>query len=320
MLAVVIDRYGDVEELQLRELPVPEPGPNRVRIRVICASINPVDWKLRSGHLRMYFPMKMPAQLGFDVAGIVDAVGTGVTKWADGDAVYARLETGKAGSYAEYCLATSEFLGAKPPSMSFADAAAVPLAALTALQSMRDLGRLRSGGRVLINGASGGVGTYAVQIGRAMEAHVTAVCSAPNHELVRGLGADACIDYRTDDFTTGDEPYDVVFDAVANKTFWRCRPVTKPGGAYVNTLISPNLAAWIAMSSITRVFGSRTASLIRVKPRGTDLDTLSAWIEDGMLKTITDSTFALADIRMAHERSQSGRARGKVVVRVADDP
>lgn len=320
MRAVVIDRYGDTDELHLRDAPTPEPGEGMVRLRVICASVNPVDTKLRQGGLRMYYPLTFPCVLGYDVCGVVDRVGPGVTEWVEGDAVFGRLKTGHSGSYAEYCLAHAGVLARKPTTMTFADAAAIPLAAMTALQSMRDLGRLKKGHRVLVNGASGGVGTYAVQIAVALGANVTAVSSAKNHSLVTELGAHAAIDYASTDFTRGNDSYNVVFDAVANQSFWACRSVITPGGAYVNTLISPHLALSILITSVTRWFGSRTASLIQVQPKRADLELLTGWVDEGRLRTVTDSEFNLEDMGLAHERSETGRVRGKVVIRVAPDP
>ena len=316
MKAIVIDKYGGTEQLQYRDCELPTPASDQVLLRVMAASVNPVDWKIRSGAIRLFYPADLPnAPLGYDVAGTIEAMGDAVSGWNPGDAVYTRLNTGKMGSYAEFCTVEASILAPKPTNMSFEEAAAVPLAALTALQAMRDLGGLATGQRVLINGASGGVGTYAVQIAKAIGAQVTAVCSQGNHALATELGADRVIDYRQEDFTTLGDAYHVVFDAVANRSFGDCRKILEPNGAYVTTVPSLSFAFWVVASRLT----TQRPYLIRVVPRAEDLRLLTKWSEAGWLKPVIDSTFDLADTAAAHLRSESGRARGKIVLRVRAD-
>ena len=312
--AVIIKRYGPPEVLEMADLSLPRAGRKEVRIRVRAAAINPIDWKLRSGALRWVYPQRLPLVLGFDVAGEVDQVGADVGDFVVGERVYARLDTRGGGGYAEYAVTTSASLAAIPAQLSDTDAAAIPLAGLTALQSLRDLGKITHGSRVLINGASGGVGVFAVQIARALGAHVTAVCSATNHELVTGLGAQRVIDYCAQDFTQAAERYDMVFDVVANKTFAKCRKVLTPRGVYVATLPTPAL---LVASAMTRLSRSQRAHFIMVKSRGSDLHFLSGLVERGQLRAVIDSEFPLAQAVDAHRRSETERARGKIVLRVS---
>ena len=257
--------------------------------------------------------------LGLDVAGLVDSVGPGVDHLQVGDKVYCRLKTGVGGGYAEYVVTDADIVAKTPTTLGFPEAAGIPLAALTALQAMRDLGGARQGQRVLINGASGGVGTFAVQIAKAMGCHVTAVCSAASAAMVTGLGADACIDYRTSDFTASGLTFDVIFDAVGNRSFPECRRLLTPGGSYVSTLFNLRLLFWRLFTGVTRRFGGRTADWIQVVPSRPDLEQLGLWADEGVLRTLIDSVFPLNDVAGAHDKSASGRAKGKIIIEVIKD-
>ncbi len=316
MQAVAIDAYGGTDQLELREMEVPEPGRGQLRIRVRAAAVNPIDWKLRSGQLRFLLPQRFPLVLGFDAAGEVDALGPGAEGFTVGDPVYARLDTNGGGSYAQYAVAGARAFARKPESLTMEQAAAIPLAALTALQALRDLGGLGEGQKALVNGASGGVGTFAVQIASALGAEATGVCSAANAELVRELGATEVVDYAREDFTKRAASYAVVFDAVANRSFIEARRVLAPGGAYVTTLPSPGILLWAALTAAAPLIGGRKARMIRVAPRGKDLEYLTGLVDDGRLKPLIDSEFPLERIAEAHQRSESGRARGKIVISI----
>jgi NADPH:quinone reductase-like Zn-dependent oxidoreductase len=319
MRAVVIDAYGGTDQLELRDLPTPVPGPGQVRIQTQAASVNPVDYKMRSGELKQFYPVSFPGVLGFDVAGIVDAVGPDVVHLRAGDEVFCRLPTNRGGGYAEYVVTDADIVARMPMSLGFEEAAGMPLAALTALQALRDLAALRTGQRVLVNGASGGVGTYAVQIAKAMGCDVTAVCSGISMQMVASLGADRCIDYRAEDFVASGQTFDVVFDAIGNRSFPECRPVMAQGGAYVSTVFSLPLVGWRVWTRATRWLGGPTAHWVQVEPSRSDLEQLALWADVGSLRTLVDSVFPLSDVAGAHERSASGRAKGKIIVKVVSD-
>ena len=217
MRAVAINEYGPSEKLTLVDLKEPSPRPDEVLIRVRAAGVNPVDWKIRSGMLKIVLWLKFPFIPGFDISGDVAAVGSRVTRFKPGDPVYAMLGPPRGGGYAELAVAPESAVVRKAHSQSYIEAASMPVAALTALQGLRDLGRLKPGQSVLINGASGGVGTFAVQIARALGARVTGVCGPKNVGLVRSLGAEMVLDYTKEDFTAPGKAYDVILDAVAKR-------------------------------------------------------------------------------------------------------
>jgi NADPH:quinone reductase-like Zn-dependent oxidoreductase len=213
MRAVGFRRYGAPEVLEELEVARPAPRLGEVLLKVAAAGVNPADWALRGGRLRPFVRLKLPFVPGSDVAGVVEAVGPGVTRFGPGEVVYAMTPTSEGGGYAEYVAVAEDHVARVPPGLSLGEAAAVPLVSLTALQALRDRAGLAAGDHILINGASGGVGSFAVQISKAMGARVTATCSARNAELVRGLGADEVLDYAGDG-ATGGPRYDVIFGAV----------------------------------------------------------------------------------------------------------
>ena len=313
MKAARIHKYGSsLETLVVEETPDPTPGPGQVLIENHASSVNPIDWKLAGGGLRIMYPLKFPAVLGFDLAGRVAALGEGVTKFKVGDEVYARTNTMPGGACAEFSAVDADVVSLKPEGMSFGEAAAVPLAGLTAFQALSNKAGLQSGQKVLINGASGGVGVYAVQIAKALGARVTAVCSSANAELVTSLGADEVIDYKTTDPLAGTEPYHAIFDCVASIGYSKAKRRLIRGGTYISTL--PDAA--LMLSGVFGFLSATKAVLIVVESSGPDLDRLRAWADAGQLRSIIDSEFTLDEIVKAHERSQGGRARGKIVVKI----
>ncbi|HSF75807.1 MAG TPA: NAD(P)-dependent alcohol dehydrogenase, partial [Microcoleus sp.] len=219
MKAVAFDRYGSAEELQYRELSKPIAKSNELLVRVRASSVNPVDWKIRQGHLQLLTGYNFPRIVGSDISGVVVEVGREVTQFQPGDEVYTFLNPINGGACAEYAVVPESDAAIKPKNITHTEAAAVPIAGLTALQSLRDLGQIKAGNKVLINGASGGVGTFAVQVAKAMNAEVTGVCSAKNIEFVKSLGADFVLDYAEIDFTQQSDKYDIILDAVGTKTF-----------------------------------------------------------------------------------------------------
>jgi NADPH:quinone reductase-like Zn-dependent oxidoreductase len=319
MRAVVINEYGSSEKLTLVDLQEPRPRPDEVLIRVRAAGVNPVDWKIRSGMLKLVLRFRFPFIPGFDISGDVAEVGSQVTRFKPGDAVFAMLGPPRGGGYAELAVAAESAVARKARSLSYVEAASMPVAALTALQGLRDLGRLKPGQSALINGASGGVGTFAVQIARALGARVTGVCGPKNVELVKSLGADLVLDYTTDDFTARGEIHDVILDAVARSSFGKCRRVLAPAGTYVTTLPSADvLIRGIVLLPLLRLVGRRQrARTLFAKPRWQDLEFLASLADEGKLKPVIDRVYPLDEARAAHDQSESERTRGKIVLEIA---
>lgn len=312
MYAAVVQQYGAPEVLEYRSVKRPQIKPDQLLIRARASSINPIDWKIRQGMLKMLPGQTFPMILGFDTAGEVVEVGAQITHFQVGDSVYAYSNQFPGGAYAEYVAVSEKVTAPKPNNFSFEEAAAVPLAATTALQALRDEGKLDAGDRVLINGASGGVGTFAVQIAKALGAEVTAVCSAGNAELVRSLGADRTIDYKQQDFTQDNTKYDVIFDVKGNQSFSRCKAVLQPKGIYVTTQPLPG----DFIQSVLTLFSAQKAKVILAKANSTDLLYLKEQIEEGKIRSIVDRTYPLSEIAEAHRYSEAGHAIGKIVITV----
>jgi len=312
MRAAVTEAFAGIDRLVVRDVPKPVPGPGEVLVRVKAAAMNPLDCKLREGKFRLIFRVKPPFVLGFDLAGEVEAVGTGVTRLRPGDAVFGTLS--RPGAHAEHAVAAEQMLLPKPSRLSFEDAAAVPAAAMSALQLLRDDVRLREGQRVLLNGAGGGIGTFAIQIAKAWGARVTAVASSRNQDLLRELGADECLDYAKEDFVAREAAFDAILDLVPNRSFPECRRALAPGGTYVTTLPGPGPYFWQALT-VLPLFGGRRCRALVLVPKRRDLEEIVQLIEEGKLRSVVGDVFPLDAIRDAHVRMQSGHARGKIVVR-----
>jgi NADPH:quinone reductase-like Zn-dependent oxidoreductase len=315
MRAIVIDGYGGSDRLHLAERPDPGPGPGEVLIDVHAASVNPVDWKIRRGELRAFLWIRFPYIPGGDVAGEVVAVGKGVTRFKPGDAVVAFVDLKRGGGYAERAVVAESAASLKAEALGFPGASTLPIAGCTAFQALRDHGGLREGGSVLINGGAGGVGHFAVQVGKAMGATVTATCGPSNVAFVRSLGAGRVIDYSREDFTRLPERYDVIFDAVAMSSFAACRHRLNPGGVYVTTLPDSSTLLLGPLHAAARLFGpSKRAKFIWVRPDGSDLAFLGCLAEKGKLRPEIARSFPLEQAREAHDLSEQGHVRGKIVL------
>lgn len=313
MKAVISNGYGSTDLLEYTSVEQPTPKSNQLLIKVHATSINPIDWKIRKGYLKIFTGNKFPMLLGFDVAGEVVQVGDSVTSFQPGDQIYARLDSFPGGAYAEYAVVSESAACLKPNTMTYTQAAAVPLAALTALQALRDLGKIQPGHDVLINGASGGVGTFAVQIAKALSAEVTAVCSTKNIDLVKSLGCVRIIDYTTQDFTQDTAKYDIIFDAVAKNSFAQCKKLLKPHGIYITTLPTPSS---IVQSLLTLVWPGKKVKLITVRSSGKDLAYLKELIEADKIRSVIQETYPLSDVPKAHSISEQGHVAGKLVITV----
>jgi len=322
MKAIVYSRYGSPDVLRCEEIEKPTAGDDEVLIRVRAAAVNPFDWHLMRGQpyfLRMMAGLRRPkdTRLGVDVAGEVVAVGTNVTSFKPGDEVFGACR----GAFADYARTRESALAAKPGNVTFEQAAATPLAALTALQGLRDEGRIRPGQQVLINGAAGGVGTFAVQIARSFGANVTGVCSTRNVDMVRSIGADRVVDYSREDFTRGGRRYDLMLDTVGNHSLRACRRVLNPTGRYV--AVGGRSGRWM-FGFLARVIAaplwsrlvSQSMSIVMTKPSQEDLATLRGLVETGKVTPVIDRRYRLSDVPEAIRYLEAGHARGKVVITV----
>jgi NADPH:quinone reductase-like Zn-dependent oxidoreductase len=314
MKAFYATAWGGPDVMRYGDLPDPRPSRGEVRVVVHASSINPVDWKVRDGIVRWLPGQRLPRPFGTDFAGIVDEVGKGVSSFEVGDRVYGIVFTmlGHGGAHAEYVSAPANRLGRIPDGLGFARAAALPVAALTALNGLRLAGD-RSARRVLVNGATGGVGHFAVQIARARGATVTAVCSTGNLERARALGAHAVLDYRTQDFTTLEDRYDLVFDAHASVGYSRASRVLRPGGVYASTLPTPTLVLRDFVSSVLPV-GRAYVANVRAHPE--DYSELERLLADGTVEPIVEHVYSLADAAKAFALAEAGGVVGKVVLEV----
>ncbi len=311
MQAIGFRKYGSENVLELLTVPQPLVEPNTVLIRVAAAGVNPADWRFRSGQFRFALRLRLPFVCGSEVAGRVEAVGAAVTKFRPGDAVYAMLPTTAGGGYAPFAAVSEDVVAAMPKVLSFAEAASVPLTALTALQALRDKAHVQPGQSVLIYGASGGVGSFAVQIAKALGAHVTAASSARNCELVQSLGADEVIDYTRHDLTADTERYDVIFDAVNALRFRSMLPALQRDGTFIT--VNP-LSETLSPSWLAAFRGGRRLKSVMVQPNAVDLSVLREWIDAGQIRPLIDTTYPLTEAAAAQRYSATQRARGKVVL------
>ena len=324
MKAIVRDTYGSPDVLELTDIDKPEPADDEVLLRVHAASVNPADWHILRGApyiARMQFGLRKPKDrvLGCDVAGHIEAVGKNVTMLQPGEEVFGSPFMHGLGAFAEWVCISEDLLAPKPAALSFEQVAAVPLAALTALQGLRDQGRIEPGHKVLIIGASGGVGTFAVQIAKAFGANVTGVCSTRNVEMVRALGADHVIDYTQEDFTQSGQKYDLIFQLAGTLSPSECRSALTSNG---NLVLSSGESEGRWIGPVDRVikgfvlspFVSQKMASFTVKPNREDLQLLKQFIEDGTLTPEIDRTYPLAQVPEAIRYLEEGHARGKVVI------
>ena len=313
MKAVVINKFGGNDVVEIQDMPRPAPGPKEALIKVHAASINPVDWKIRSGMLKIFTGSAFPLMLGRECAGEVIGTGREVKKYKQGDQVIAMPGIRQLGAYAEYSCAPERSVFPKPKNIGFEEAASIPIAGLTALQALRDRGHIAPGRKVLINGASGGVGHFAVQIAKIFGAEVTAVCSRANAGFVKSLGADHVIDYSKEDFTEGGVRYDIIFDAVAKRSFGECKRVLSSKGVYVSTL--PSLAVMVNQY-ITGFLTAKKARLVNVSPDSVDMEWMKARIEAGRINIVIDKIYSFDQAKEALAYSETGKAKGKIVLKM----
>lgn len=336
MRALVLSRYGGPECTSLADVPQPSAGTGELLVRVHAAGLNPVDFKIRQGALKVIRNYPMPIVMGNELSGVVESVGPGVTRFAKGDRVFARVDKDIMGALADYAVVHQDHAAQMPASLDFTSAAAVPLAALTALQALRDELHLATGQRVFIPGGAGGVGTFAIQLAKRMGAHVATTASQRGEALVKRLGADEVIDYTRDRFEDKLSGYDCAFDLLGGDTLARVWSVLKPGGRVVSIAGMPEpatarkdlgrgfgLAAlfWVA-SLTTRVKAARhrcTYRYLFMHESGADLAYLASLIDAKSIEVVVDRVFPFDQAKEAIAYLETGRAKGKVVVSMGQD-
>lgn len=336
MRALMLTRYGGPEATELRvDVPAPSAGPQEVLIQVRAAGLNPVDLKTREGKLRVIRRYPLPAVMGNEIAGVVESVGSGVTRFSVGDRVYARLDKDNMGGFAEQAVVHEDYLAKMPASLAFETAAAVPLAALTALQALRDELRLESGQRVFISGGAGGVGTFAIQIAKRLGAEVATTALPRGDALVRRLGADVVIDYTRERFEEFLHDYDAAFDLLGGDNLARSFSVVKRGGTLVSIAGMPepetarrDLGRGSALAALfwAASFGTRRTAVrhgvryryLFMHPSGSDLEAIAALIDAKKIEVVIDQIFPFAKVKEALAYLEGGRAKGKVVISMSN--
>jgi NADPH:quinone reductase-like Zn-dependent oxidoreductase len=320
MKAAIYTSYGPPEVVRIAEVEKPVPKDDEVLIKVRAASVNPLDWRIMKGKpalLRLFFGLRKPrsGRPGVDVAGEVEAVGKEVTQFKPGEAVFGACPA----AIAEYACTRESKIAMKPESVTFEQAASVNVAGLTALQGLRDKGKIQAGSKVLINGAAGGVGTFAVQIAKSFGAQVTGVCSTRNIDMVKSIGADEVIDYTQHDFTMTNQRYDLILECVGNHSFSACRRVLNPGGRFVivggpHDPSMMDLLAPMLQALVLSLFGNQKAVMFIARASQADLTFLGELIATGKLKPVIDKRYSLSEAADAIRHVEEGHARGKVII------
>ena len=319
MKAAIYTSYGPPDVVRVADVEKPAPKNDEVLIKVRAASVNPIDWRLIRGKpfaVRLMSSLtKMKGHPGVDAAGEIEAVGNKVTQFKPGDAVFGACRW----AFAEYTCGNESKIALKPDNVTFEQAASTNVAGLTALQGLRDHGKVQNGNKVLVNGAAGGVGTFGVQIAKTFGAHVTGVCSTRNIELVRSIGADEVIDYTQKDFTTGNQRYDVILDCIGNHSFSACKRVLNPLGRSViiggpHDISMTALFARMLKTALVSLFGSQKAVMFIAKAGQADLAVIGELIASGKIKPVIDKVFSLNESAAAIRHVEEGHARGKVII------
>ncbi|MFT6924873.1 MAG: NADPH:quinone reductase-like Zn-dependent oxidoreductase [Psychromonas sp.] len=309
MRAVRIHQYGGTDTLQLEQIDTPKINADDILIKVKAAAINPVDWKIREGYLQEFIPYLLPVTLGWDVAGIVTAVGAQVTEFKVGDEVFSRPDISRDGSYADYISVKADEAVLKSAKLDFAQAAALPLAGITAWQCLVDVGQLSAGQRVLIHAGAGGVGHLAIQIAKAQGATVIATASTANQDLLTQLGADQAVDYTKAPLNEQIEPVDLILDTMGGKVQEQSWALLKKGGMLVSVADQPS-------EEVAKAHGVK-AAFVFIEPSSRILRELNTLVEANQLTPLIEHRFPLEQIAEAHLQSQTGRTRGKIVIEVS---
>jgi len=320
MKAVYQTKYGKSDVLQYGEQVSPVVKENEVRLKNYASSVNPRDWMIRSGRYQLQFLVpKFPLILGSDFAGEVLEIGAKVEGFKPGDKVFGMKNPSEGlATYAEEVVALEKSMALMPKSISYAEAAGVPLCSLTAWQALIQKANMKKGMKVLIIGASGGVGSFGVQIAKAMGGHVTAVCSQENEAMVKRLGASKTIDYHQHDFLQDSDCYDIIFDTIGRHNLKKCTSVLNPGGTYVSTIPSPNNLKAMALTQFKSLFSKtiKKAQVVMVASKGRDLADIATLISDGRIRPVIDQIFPIQQTAQAQDYSRSLRAKGKIILEI----
>ena len=313
---MVINRYGGEEVLEMDDMPLPELGADEVLVKNYATSVNPVDWKVRRGDTKLITGFKFPMILGGDVAGTVEKLGENVRRFQPGDRVFALKPAIKeGGAYAEYVAVKARYLVHMPEGLSFEEAAAIPLTGLTAYQALVYKGKIAGNQQVLVNGSSGGVGSFAVQIAKAFNTEVTGVCSGRNVALTRRLGADHVIDYTQEDVLATPRRFDLIYDTIGNLSFKNGRHLLTPDGRWVTTSPYPINYLYSALTLLSR----QSYEVIFTQPGSRDLAQLKMLVEQRAVRPVIDRTYTLEEMAEAHRYSEEGHASGKIVIRIRSE-
>ena len=309
MKAIQIHQYGGAEELKWEDAPMPEIQADEVLVKVYATGVNPVDWKVREGYLAKSIERSFPIILGWDVAGEVEKTGDAVTNFKQGDQVYAKPPLDRQGTYAEFVAVKAAELSLKPKSVDFVTAAAIPLVGLTAWQGLFDQGQLKAGQKVLIQGAAGGVGTFAVQFAKWKGAFVIGTASKENKQFLEGLGADQVIDYHEENFEDRIKGVDVLFDTIGGETQKKLLNCMKPGGIVVSTVGISDAATVQARGLQGKSYMAQAIS--------SQLQQIANLVDEGKIKVIISKIYPLAEAAAAHKYGEEGHTQGKIVLKVA---
>jgi NADPH:quinone reductase-like Zn-dependent oxidoreductase len=330
MKAIVINQFGTPDVLKIQtDIPTPSISSDQVLIKIYAAGLNPLDWKIRQGDLKFILGSEFPMVLGNDASGVIAEIGSAIQNFKIGDEVYCLLDTSakasltgfaKSGAYAQMAVTREDTLSLKPKVMTHSEAASVPLAALTAYQALHYKAKIKSGDKVLINGASGGVGIFATQLAKLAGANVTAVCSEANTDMVTTLGADVIVDYKSQKVTELNEKFDIIYDIAGSISFSQCRKKLTNTGVFISNLASLVNMLSSALYPILSVLGFKKKNTFAwVKSSGEDLSIISNMINSRQLNTVIDRTYKMEDIKEAHSFSQTGRVKGKIVLDIVTD-
>jgi NADPH:quinone reductase-like Zn-dependent oxidoreductase len=313
MKAIIYSQYGKADVLKLAEVEPPVLKPNTVVVKNYASSVNPIDWKIRSGLLRPLSGIKPPIRCGSDFAGEIVQLGLGASRFKVGDRVYGFVSPIKGGAYAQQLCVPEKQLAMMPELLNYADAGVIPLAGLTAYTVLKKIAALKPNDRIVINGCSGGVGVMAIQLAKVLGAYVIGICSDKNHQLALSLGVDEIVDYQRNPDLKGIEKIDVFFDVVSNRTPAKIKNLLTADGIYVNTL--PRLPALVG-NVLVNLFARQKSYTVLVKPSGLLLADLNQWLVTGQLKAVIEKSYLLSDMVSAQQHSEAGHVCGKLAVRI----
>lgn len=308
---IVFDQYGAADGLRIESQDARPPGSNEVLVRVKAAAVNPIDWKVRAGEMKFIPGQKFPHMLGSDFAGIVEAVGAGVTSWSKGAEVLGWTNSFHGGAYADYVTVPVSAVVAKPPSLSFAEASVIPTGGTAALQGLRDVGRIQKGMRVLVYGCTGGVGLFAVPLAKSFGAYVVGYAGASSMDLAQTLGADEVYDYKAHDVLATTEPFDIILELSGHLQFESASKVLCPHGVYVDPV--PNPSAIIG-SLFYNLFHGQHHGILMSKLNANDIEMVAKYCAEGTIKVHVGKEFPLEQAKQAHEAGESGKIVGKIVL------